>query len=488
MKPAKTEQGNHPAPGASPLREMLAIALPVAAVMVSYSISQFVDSVMVARLPNGDAAVAALGNGGIVAFIPISIAMGVVQAINTYVSQHIGAGSEHRASAYPWNGVWFSVAVWLAFFVPLAFVLPGVMPWFTGALAAAAPSGGAGPDPEVVRMQQEYARVLLLGAVFTLCSRSMAQFFFGTQRGAIVLVASLAANAVNFCGNWLLIYGNWGFPALGVTGSAVSTVIGQLVEFLIPLSMFLSPRFHARYGTRSAWRPSRARIAEIIKVGAPQGLAFGNEMICWAIFMAGMLGGISVADNAAGWIGLRYMHLSFLPAIGVSIAISAVVGRSIGADDPDTAQRRASLGTRIAMVYMGLCAAAFVVFREPLVRVFIDKTWGEERVGPVVEVGKQVMICAAVFQVFDAIGISMQGALRGAGDTRWPGLMQVALAWVVLMGGGYAALRLFPEWRSLGPWAMASAYITIFAVVMYWRFASGRWRAIRLIDRTSAPH
>lgn len=475
-------------PPASPLREMLTIALPVAAVMISYTASQFVDRVMVARLPDGDAAVSALGNGGIVAFVPISITMGMLTVINTYVSQHVGAGRERSAAAYPCNGVWLAGLVWLAVFIPLSFALPALLPAVADLLAHARPAEGhAGLDPGVLRMQEDYARILLLGSIFTLASRAMAQFFFGLHKGAVILLASLLANLVNAGGNWLLIYGNWGFPMLGVRGAAISTVVGQAVELAIPLAVFLSAKVHARYGTRSAWRFSPARVREIVRIGWPQGLAFGNEMICWAVFMAGIIGSISVADNAAGWIALGYMQISFMPAVGISIAVTAVVGRCIGAGQPDVAASRAYLGARVAMVYMGACAACFVLFRHQLVGVFINEDWSPERAADVMRIGAKVMICAAVFQLFDAVGITMFGALRGAGDSRWPGLATVLMSWTVILGGGIGLLRLMPDQRSLGPWIAASAYIILFALVMFLRFRSGSWRRIHLVRRRDEP-
>lgn len=475
-------------PPASPLRETLTIALPVAAVMVSYSVSQFVDKAMVSRLPNGDEAVAALGNGGIVAFVPIAVVMSCITVINTYVSQHIGAGRPRDAAAYPWNGLWLTLITWALVFVPLALTAHHFMPWLSRAMSVGSELPGAGPiSPGVERMQAEYGRILLLGAVVTLAARSMSQFFFGIHKGGVILIASVLGNVVNALFNYLLIYGEWGFPRLEVRGAAIATVIGQCVEFAIPFLVFLSPKIHAKYGTRFAWRPSMARMRDIFRLGWPQGLMFGSEMTCWAIFMVGILGSLSVADNAAGWIGLSYMHLSFMPAVGVSIAVTALVGRYMGARKPEEAERRAWVGMRIAMVYMGLCALAFVFFREPLVRLFVDVRWGPERVEAVVRIGERVMICAAVFQLFDAVGITMVGALRGAGDTRIPGIVTALASWPLLIGGGYLMLKAAPQWGSLGPWVAASVYIILFALFMLGRFLTGRWKHIRLVAPPSDP-
>lgn len=460
--------------------EMLAIALPVAATMVSYTLSQFVDAKFVSMLPDSATSVAALVNGGMLAFVPISLMMGLTTVVNTYVSQHVGAGRPRLAPQYPWNAIWLGVTAWALVLAPIALTLPVTLPMIARTLGAPLETGVT-QTSEVLRLEAKYAQIFILGSVFTLSSRALTQFFFGLHRGGVALLASVVANLVNLLGNWLFVFGNLGVPALGVVGSAVSTVIGQAVELSIPLAIFLGSRTNAEFGTRAAWRPRLDRIREIVRIGWPASLMFGNEVACWALFLAGLVGSIGVADNAAAGIAFRYMQVSFLPAVGISIAVTAVVGRYIGMGRPDVAASRAWLGMRVNMAYMGLCALLFVVFRHDLVRFLLNDASVDA--AEVVRIGGVVMLLAAVFQVFDAIGITMVGALRGAGDTRWPGIVTVALSWGLIIGLGWALLRLMPGQRSLGPWIGASVYIIVFALVMLARFARGRWRLIRLVER-----
>lgn len=475
-------------PARSPLRELLTIAAPVAATMLSYTLAQFVDAAMVARL--GPRALAAQGNGSIMAFVPIAACLGIVTIINTFVSQHLGAGQERKAPAYAWNGLWLCALFWIAIFIPLGLltspitdiVLAGVER-LTASAADGADGGALSFPPEVVAMQVDYARILLLGAIFMIGARAISQFFFGLHAPVTVLVATVVGNTVNVFANYVLIFGNFGAPALGVEGAAIGTVIGAAVEMSIPMAIFLGPKLNRRYATRAAWRPSLARQKDLIRVGWPAGLMFGNEVVCWYLLLGVLIAGISEADNAAGWIGLRYMQLSFMPTVGLSIAVTAVVGKYMGMGRPDLARHRTWLGLRVAMVYMGACAAVFLIFREPLVRAFVNADEAPAMASEVVRIGSAVMVCAAVFQLFDACGITLAGALRGAGDTVWPGVMTALLSWTILIGGGWTMISLFPGLRSIGPWIAASVYIIIFAGAMMWRFLSGRWREIQLIER-----
>lgn len=473
-----------PDPSRAPLVELLTLAAPVAATMVSFTVAQFFDGLMVSRL--GAAELAAQGNGGIIAFVPISIVMGLVTVVNTFVSQHYGAGSTHRAAAYAWNGLWICAACWLVFLLPGALGLRWLME--VGPSLALDGAGMMGltfergvTDPDVFEMQLRYARTLLLGSIFTVSARAIAHYFYGMHAPVTVLAATVTGNTVNVLFNYLLIFGKFGFPKMGIDGAALATVLGSMVEVSIPLAVFLGARMNARYATRAAWRPRIGPIRDVLRIGWPAGLMFGNEIICWAIFMTGILASISVADNAAGWIGMRYMHLSFMPAVGISIAVTALVGKCIGMGRPDLAVKRAWLGVRVNMVYMGTCAAVFVLFRRELVGAFIDASVPPEQAAEILRIGSLVMICAALFQLFDAMGITMAGALRGAGDTVWPGVVTVLLSWSIIIGGGWLMWRLFPELRSLGPWIAAAVYITAFAAAMTLRFVGGRWRSIRLL-------
>ncbi|MEM1423711.1 MAG: MATE family efflux transporter, partial [Planctomycetota bacterium] len=227
--------------------------------------------------------------------------------------------------------------------------------------------------------------------------------------------------------------------------------------------------------------PRWSNIRGILRLGWPASLMQRNELLGWYIFMAILVGAFNVPGEPpvhtdAGWIVLRYMHLSFMPAVGLSIALTSIVGKYVGAGDEETAIRRIWLGLALTIAYMSVCAGAFVVFREQLVGVFIDADQEPEAVDEVVRLGATMLIVAAAFQFFDAVAISLAGALRGAGDTVWPGIVTIVLTWVVLVGGGYTMVVAVPQWESLGPWMGAAGYIFFLALAFFWRFLRGGWK------------
>ncbi|MFG0275597.1 MAG: MATE family efflux transporter [Phycisphaerales bacterium] len=465
MSTAPSQPEQAPTGAASPLRELIAIALPAVATMTSYTLMQFVDLRMVADL--GADAIAAQGNGGMTVWIPMAALIGTLSIVNTFVAQNLGAGTPEKGSAYAWNGLWMCALAAIGM-LALAAVCRPVFE-------------AMGHTAEVVRLETVYTQILLFGAFFPLAARALSHFFYGAHRPGVVLIATVAANVVNVVANYALIFGKWGFPELGITGAAIGTVLGGLVEFAIPMALFLSPSIDAKFRSRSTWRVSLEHWRRLWRVGWPSGLQQGNEIICWGVFMMVLTGSFGTVDNAASWVTLRYLTLAFMPTLGLSFAVTAVVGRYLGAGDVAGAERCAWLGVRLGMAYMGACALLFVILREPMIRFFVSDEFTLEQADEMVRIGGWLMVCAAVFQLFDAVGVVLMGALRGAGDTIWPGVVSASLSWTITVGGGWAMATALPDLRSIGPWMAAALYIILLGVAMVWRFVGGRWRSINLL-------
>ncbi|HZW09846.1 MAG TPA: MATE family efflux transporter [Phycisphaerales bacterium] len=498
---------------ANPVAEMLMIAAPSVVTMTSYTLMQFMDGLMVSQIrPPDPVYVAAQGNGGMAAWLALSLPLGAMGVVNTYVSQNLGAGRPERGSAYGWTVLWLSVA-WALLLVPYALLLPAIF-------------RSMEHPAELVALETQYAQINIMGAFFVLAARGISHYFYGLHRPVVVMASALAANVVNISLNALLIYGTDGPPGwvpfsgrirdlalaidlapMGVAGAALATVVGSALELVIPIAVFLGPRMNARYRTRAAWRFSPSHVRDVVRLGWPAGLMFINEMLCWSFLMAYMLpaGGAAKARllglpaeqlglavegakttaNTAGWIALRYMHLSFMPAIGISIAVTALVGKCMGMGRPDLAAKRAWLGMGLTMAYMGTCALAFVLFREQLVGVFVPDELAAEQAAALVAVASSVMIAAAVFQLFDAIAITTSAALRGAGDTVWPGVATVITSWTCIVVVGLALLRFAPQLGSIGPWIGASSYIVLLGILFLGRFLRGRWKTIDVLGRSA---
>ena len=471
-------------PHASPLREVWAVAWPTVLTMTSFTIMQFVDQLLVGQV--GPTEIAAQGSGAIWAFVPLSFAMGLLSIVNTWVSQNVGAGWNHATSVYGWTAIWMSAAIWLFVLIPWAFLLP----WFFSVVHPDA-------SDELLAMETQYGQILMVGGFFTLGARGIHQFFFGTLQPLIVTISAVCGNVVNIIVSYVLIFGEQGIEHLGlpgvpgiapmsVAGAAWGTVAGVFVELLVPMVVFLGPRNHERYRTRSTWRPQWGPIKDVLRLGWPGALQWGNEIVCWSIFMTVLVCRFGEAALTAGWICLSWMRLSFMPANGFSVAAKSLVGRYIGAGEPDVAAHRARLSVGVTMVWMSVCAASFIIFREPMIGLFVAGDVAPEEAAEIIRIGAGLMFVVAFFQTVDALGIVYSGALGGAGDVVWPGVLTVIYAWGPLVLGGWLLAEYVPQWGAVGPWVAAAVYVAALGITMAWRFERGAWRKIQLVDAPSS--
>ncbi len=458
--------------------------------MVSYTAMTFTDKWLCSNISADPIYVGAQGNGGLAAWVPISIAHGLLTIINTFVSQNMGAGKPERGPAYVWNGMYMGLVYWLVVLMPFSFLLPRLFRL-------------AELNPQQAALAVQYGQVLIWGACITMVMRALAQFFYGMHRASVVMVAGISANIFNLFISAMLCFGGsapeslglfgrmtssvagWmGIQPMGIRGSAVGTVLATIVEVLVPACVFLGAKMHAKYATRSAWRLSLPHIKDLWKLGWPGGAMFGNEMACWAFFMVYLVSHFGPQHATAGWIAHQYMSLSFMPAVGLSVACTALVGKYQGMGRSDLAANRAWLAIKIAVLYMGLCGLAFLIFREQLIRLFVRDDTPPEQIEELVRLGSKFLIATAAFQLFDAAAMTISGALRGAGDTVVPGVATVMLSWTVIVGGGLALTNWVPQLESLGAWIAAATYIALLCLFLLGRFLTGKWKSIKVVEGT----
>lgn len=461
--------------------------------MTSYTLMTFTDKWLVSRL--GPELVGAQGNGGLASWVPQAFAYGTLQVVNTYVSQNMGAGQEKKGAAYAWNAIYIA-AVFSLLLQPYSLMLPWIF-------------AKCGIDAQQAAWGAEYGRILIWGCFLNMATRGLSQFFYGLHKGGVVLMAGVLANVVNLILSATLVFGpaaherdlGWLTPlgfgemtsglaravgmteGMGITGSAWGTVVATGVELIIPLAVFLSPKMDRLYATRSSWRLSFTHVKDILRIGWPGGAMFANEMVCWGFFMVYMVSHFGKAHASAGWIAHQYMSLSFMPAVGMSVATTALVGKYIGMKRHDLAAKRYWLALRWTAGYMGLCGVCFVVFRRELVGFFIESDTTPEQAAELVRLGSMMLIATATFQMFDAGAMVTSGALRGAGDTVFPGLATIVASWTIIVGGGLAMAWAFPQLESIGAWVAAAAYIIALCVLLVGRFLTGKWKTINLIEK-----
>jgi MATE family multidrug resistance protein len=455
------------AAGASPRREVLLLSLPISLTLAGQVIMAFVNNYMVAR-ELGTAATAAVVIPGLVAIAVTTLLGGVSSAVAHFAARCVGRGDPGSAGGYVWQGLYVS-----ALTLPIAAALASV----AGPAFAAINRPGEG---DLAALQTEYFRIRVFGCVTAVGTMAVAAFFQGVGRPMVMLAPMLTSNLVNLIGNWLLIGGNLGCPRWELTGAAAATVFGSVFQFCWLAGLLLTGPFARDFATRRPPAPDAARLAELARVGLPTTAEKFVEFTGWGLFLAVIGYRFGKADLAAGTITLQWMSLSFMPVVGIALAVSGIVGRHLGRGRPDDAEVRVWTGLRMGMAYMTVMGAVFLLLGRELTGVFSADP-------EVIATGARVLVCAAVFQWINPVMLVFAGALRGAGDTAGVARIMWVFNHGLFVPAAAATAFLAPGWGSVGPWAVGSVYVVAISAAYWLRFRTGAWRTMRLMGAEAEP-
>ena len=443
------------------LRYMLKLAAPMIVTTISFTIMQFVDRFMVSRL--GTEALAAILPAGFISFVPGSFAIGVMTSVGTFVSQSLGRGNKSDCSRYCWQGIY----VGLVYFVIVVAIMWPAAPWIFRML---------GHEPEVADMEVIYLRIMLYAQVLATLIWCSSQFFIGVHRPIITMYAALCGQVVNVTANYVLIFGKWGFPRMGIAGAGWGTFIGIVVGAGIRMAEFLSGDINATFESRQTTGIDFEKMKDLLKVGLPAGFGLMVNVTFWGVVLFGLVGKFGKEALAATSAVLSCTNVSIMPIVGIGTALTVAVGKSIGEGRKNVAIKQTRVCLAVALIHTVLVAICFLVFRNALM-----KFWSSD--DKVIETGVRILIWAAIFQVFDAVRVIYSGTLRGAGDTVWLAIVSALGAAVILGLGGGLVVKLFPSLGSVGPWIAATISITAVGLANLWRFKSNKWMQIDLFKR-----
>jgi len=443
------------------IKYMLRLSAPMVVMNISFTIMQFVDRFMVSRL--GTEALAAILPAGIVSFVPASFALGVMISVNTFVSQSLGRGRKSDCSNYCWQAIYMGLVYWV---ICLAILWP----------AAPAIFKMMGFAPAVVNMEVIYLRIMLYTQILVVFIWASSQFFMGIHRPIVTMYAALAAQATNVCANYVLIFGRFGFPEMGIAGAGWGTFIGGVVGAAIRMAVFLNSDINSEFKCRETLKIDFKKMADLVKIGCPAGFGFMVNIALLAVILFGLVSRFGTEAPAATSAVFSCINVSVMPVVGIGTALTAAVGKAIGQGRKDIAIKQTGVCLKIALIYMGLIGVCFFVFRESIMAL-----WSSD--DKVIAIGANILICAAIFQIFDAAAITYSGALRGAGDTMWLAIVSGLGAVIILGLGGSLIVNLLPSLGAVGPWIAFTVNIIAIGLANYLRFKGNRWMQIDLFKR-----
>lgn len=412
---ANSANGASGAPWRGELAALLALGLPMAATqLVQYSVMT-VDVLMIGRL--GAEALAASSLGLVIYFAAWLVGFGPAMASSPLISQAIGA-DENNA-----DDVRISVrmSLWtLGLMAPVIILIF----FFTEKIALA-----LGQPASLASMARPYVVALAPGWAFAMGIFVLRNFLaaIGETRAPLLIV--IGTTLLNAFLNWLLIYGNWGFPRLELVGAGVSSSIVNIAGFFaIVVFIRNDPRSRRFHLFKDFWTPHWPRFREVVRLGWPIGIttAFEGMLFNACVFVMGRIG---VSEVAAYQVALNVASIAFMAPLGLSMAGSVRVGLAAGAGDRPRVRRAAALTIGLCVIAIMLVAIPVMAAPAFVAGLYLDRTNPENAV--VVGMVADFLIVAAAFMLFDAVQVSSSQALRGLKDVRWPMALTGFAYWAI---------------------------------------------------------
>lgn len=391
-------------------RPLLRLALPLVLTELSWMLMNLVDTVMVGRLPYSAVAIGAVSLGGIffntIAFFGSSMLLG----LDTLVAQSYGAGKLENCHRDFWNALYVALLLAPVFMVLVLAVLP-FLAYF-------------GVDPQVLAYTVPFVKVLTWSMLPLVLYFSFRRYLQSMAIVKPVVFVGVSANLVNLLGNWSLVYGHLGLPALGVTGSSWSTLISRVYMMLV---LAIAIFYYDRKRASGLWRVSRRlemdRVREMLRLGVPAATQLLLEISAFtlATILIARLGAIPLSGHQ---IALNVISITFMVPLGIGSAAAVRVGHAIGAQDPHGAARAGWTALLFGATFMSFSAVMLFFFSHSIARIYSPDS-------EVVRMGSALLLVSAAFQLFDGLQVVTTGALRGAGNTRTPMFAHLFGYWII---------------------------------------------------------
>lgn len=423
--------------------------------MIGHTLVAFIDNIMVGQLGTAELAAVSLGNSFI--FIAMSLGIGFSTAITPLVAEADGEKNMTKGKQAFSHGLFLCTVLGVALFF-LILVLKPLMFHMD-------------QPKEVVQLAMPYLNLVAISLIPLVMFQGFKQFADGMSQTKYAMWATILANVLNVVLNYVLIFGKFGFPELGIVGAAIGTLSARVVMLLFIWYLLKSKtRFRPYFERFSLERIQKSVLKKIIDLGLPSALQMLFEVAIFtaAIWLSGVLG---KNPQAANQIALNLSSMTFMVAMGLSVAAMIRVGNQKGLKN-FVELRKIAISIFLLVVILDiLFALVFMIFNEVLPLLYLDQHDVTNQLDnfEVIGIAAKLLIVAAIFQISDGIQVVMLGALRGLQDVKIPTFITFIAYWVIGFPISYF-LGKEAAYGSVGIWIGLLAGLTASAIMLYLRF------------------
>lgn len=435
--------------------EVFKLAFPSILSMMSITVQNFIDTAFISHV--GTPQIAGVGLITWYMWTLLSFFRGLSSVTNSFVARYLGSRRLKSIGVVAWHFIYLSLIFGLIYFIIGKFT-PNILKLIN-------------PPKDAYIYAVEYSRIRFYEAFFIISLFIFDDFFKGLKRPDISMVIIGIVSGLNIFLDYILIFGKFGFPQLGVKGAALATVISEFFGFGMFLYIYLSKKYRSKYLTHRLPHFSLILFKKILRIGTPAGaqnILDAGSFLIFGIIVAKM-GTDSLAINQ---IVIQILSLTFMLGLGFSRAATTLVSAYMGAKNLKNARKSVYIATFLALSIMLPVAITFVAMPELYLRIFTnDKI--------LIIIGKKILLIAAIYEVVDAVGLVYSGGLIGAGDTKFTMWVIMASAWGLFLPATYILGIIF-EMGIVGAWIAMAMYIFIFGIMVFIRFSGKKWEEIKI--------
>lgn len=408
-----------------------------------------VDTMMVGRLPNSAASIGAVSISSSIYIVFAFFAEGLLAGLDTLVSQAFGAGKREDCHRSLLNGIYLSCAITPILLIPVWLIPTHFVQW--------------GVTSEVAVLAIPYMRTLGVGLFPLILYFAVRRTLQGMNMVRPIAFALVSANLINFLGNYIFIFGKFGFPAMGVTGSGWATAFSRayLAAVLVGYLLWYDHRYRTEL-LKTPVQPDIQRLRRLIALGFPAALQMTAEVTVFAL-VASLVARLGAVPLASHQIALNTVAFTYMVPLGISSAAAVRVGQAVGRKDPPAAAMAGNTAILLGGSFMACMSAVLLLFPRIIARIYThDETVIRSTIG--------LLAVGAAFQLFDGIQTVSTGALRGTGDTRTPMMCHFSGYWLFgLPLGIYLCFR--KHWGVIGLWTGLSVSLIVIGMLLlfFWR-------------------
>ena len=443
-------------------KEFFVIAIPLIISTSSWGVQHFIHRLFLSHYSVDT--FAAVFPAGILHATVMSIFVGTVVYVDVFVAQYWGKGEKSAIGPAVWQSVY------------LAFV-GGLIVLFV-ALFAEPIFSFIAHAPEIQVHKVTYFQTLAWAAFPSLAATAMGGFYAGRGKTRVIVAVNVVGVLVAVLFDWLLIFGRFGFPELGIRGAGIASILGAITMASIYVWLITRRQNSLEYNTR-IFKPDFTFIKKLIKFGFPNGVQFFFDIASFTFFVL-VVGTLGRIELTASTIAFTINSLAYLPLSAFGITVSILVGQYLGRNKADIAETATYTGLKVAFVYAAAISLAYVLFAGSLVDLFLTgaDAYYAELIRPA---AIKLLMFICVYTMLDPLGTIFSSAIKGAGDTAYIMKALIVLSVLILALPAYTAVALL-DGGLYTAWTIFLIHGAAYGLAFYKRFLTKKWAKMRVID------